>query len=287
MVNPHRVQKGVSPQDIRSGSILTLFRSLARNRHLLLQLAKREISGRYKGSVLGVTWSFLNPLLMIVVYTFVFSVVFKARWTHMGVEVNKAQFAIVLFAGSIIHSLFAEIAIRSPGLIQSNANYVKKVVFPLEILPIAVMLSAFFHSLVSIAVLVAVFIAVNGFIPWTAIFAPFAMVPFLFFTTGLALIVASLGVFLRDMGQIIGIVVMAMLFLSPVFYPLSALPEAARPWLLLNPLTIPIEAFRDLLIWGTVPMIKTLVAYSIFSIVWLWFGFFWFQKTRPGFSDVL
>lgn len=246
----------------------------------------REVTGRYKGSLLGLAWSFFNPVFMLLVYTFVFSVVFKMRWAEGGEE-TKAQFAIVLFVGMIVHGLFSEVTNRAPGLILSNANYVKKVVFPLELLPIIAMGAALFHALVSFIVLVIAYIIANGFLHWTVIFVPLIAIPLVVFTVGIAWILASVGVFLRDVSQTIGVVTTVLLFLSPVFYPATALPAQIRPWLMLNPLTLPIEQARQAIVWGKIPDFMALMAYTVVACAIAWLGYAWFQKTRKGFADVL
>ena len=249
-------------------------------------MTKREVLGRYKGSVMGLVWSFLNPLFLLAVYTFVFSVVFQARW-GLGEDETTSQFAIVLFAGLIVHGLFSEVLNRAPGLILSNVNYVKKVIFPLEILPGIAMGAALFHSLVSFGVLLCALFLIKGFLHWTILFAPIILLPLVVMTLGLAWLLASLGVFLRDVGQTINIVTMVMLFLSPVFYPLTALPEAYQAWILCNPLTFIIEQTREVLVWGHYPNWMGLAIYSLVSITIACLGYVWFQKTRKGFADVL
>ncbi len=275
-----------NPHAVRPTSLLALSKSLWHNRQLIEQMIRREVVGRYKGSVMGLTWSFFNPVLMLTVYTFVFSVVFKARW-GMGDEESKTQFAVVLFVGMIVHGLFSEVLNRAPGLILSNVNYVKKVVFPLEILPAISMGAALFHSLVSLGVLLIAFVLFNGYLHWTAVFTPLVLLPLIILTLGLAWILASLGVFLRDVGQTIGIVTTVMLFLAPVFYPVTALPEAIQPWLMANPLTFIIEQARAVLIWGKLPDWTGLGIYTAIAMVVAWTGYAWFQKTRKGFADVL
>ena len=262
-----------------------LFASLWGNRELIAQLTRREVLSRYRGSVLGLAWSFFNPLLMLGVYTFVFSVVFKARWGP-GDE-SKADFAIVLFVGMIIHGLFAECVNRAPGLILANANYVKKVVFPLEILPWVAAGSALFHSAVSIAVLLMAQLVFQHALAWTIVFLPIVLLPLLFATMGLAWFLSAIGVYVRDIGQTIGIFTMVLLFLSPVFYPVDALPENYRILLLFNPLTYVIEDARRVLIWGEPPDWAILMVYVAASFAVAWLGFWWFQRTRRGFADVL
>ena len=234
---------------------------------------------------MGLTWSFFNPILMLVIYTFVFSVVFKARWS--AESTSKTEFAIVLFAGLIVHGLFAECVNRAPALILSNVNYVKKIVFPLEILPWVSLASALFHAGVSLAVLLIFFLLIHLSLNWTIIFLPVLIMPLALLIMGVSWFLASIGVFIRDVGQMIGIVTTILLFLSPVFYPVSALPENLRPLLHLNPLTFIIEQVRLVLIWGKVPNWIGLVIYLACSMLVVSTGFFWFQKTRKGFADVL
>ncbi|RFC39535.1 MAG: lipopolysaccharide transport system permease protein [Candidatus Nitrotoga sp. CP45] len=276
-MNPH------APQPL---SINSLIVSLWRNRQIIVQMTKREVVGRYKGSVMGLLWSFFNPILMLMMYTFVFSVVFKSRWGFGGEE-SKTQFAVLLFVGMIVHGLFSDVLNRAPSFILSNVNYVKKVMFPLEILPVIAMGAALFHSLISLGVLLAAFVLFNDYLHWTAVLAPFVLLPLVILTLGLAWILASLGVFLRDVGQTIGIITTVMMFLSPVFYPVTALPEEFRPWLMANPLTFIIEQAREVLIWGRLPDWAGLGIYTLCAIVVAWVGYVWFQKTRKGFADVL
>ena len=249
-------------------------------------MTKREVAGRYKGSVMGLAWSFFNPVFMLVVYTFVFSVIFKSRW-GVGGEESKTQFAVVLFVGMIVQGLFAEVLNRAPSLILSNVNYVKKVVFPLEILPVIAMGAALFHSIISLGVLLAAFALFNGYLHWTVVFTPLVLLPLVILATGLAWMLASLGAFLRDVGQTIGIIIMVLMFLAPVFYPVTAVPEEFRPWLMANPLTFIIEQAREVLIWGRGPDWTGLGTYTVVAMAITWAGYAWFQKTRKGFADVL
>lgn len=276
----------MNPHAEQPASLSALARSIWRHRQLIAEMTRREVVGRYKGSVLGLTWSFFNPLLMLVVYTFVFSVVFKSRWGVGGNE-SKTQFAVLLFVGMIVHGLFAEVLNRAPSLILANINYVKKVVFPIEILPVIAMGAALFHSLISLSVLLAAFALFNGYLHWTAIFIPLVLIPLVLITLGFAWMLASLGVFLRDVGHTIAIITMVMMFLAPVFYPVTALPEEFRPWLMANPITFIIEQAREVLIWGHLPDWSGLSLYTLVATVIAWAGYAWFQKTRKGFADVL
>ena len=276
-MNPHAAQRA---------TLSAMVASLWRNRRLIAQMVRREVVGRYRGSMFGLAWSFFNPIVMLAIYTFVFSEVFKMRW-GVGEDESKAQFAVVLFAGIIVHGLFAEVLARAPAAILVNVNYVKKVVFPIEILPVIAVGTALFHSLVSVGVLVAAFVLFNGYLHWTALFAPLVLLPLVLLTMGVAWMLAAFSVFLRDVGHTIGIITMALMFLSPVFYPVTALPENLRPWLMVNPLTFIIEQAREVLIWGHLPNWSGLGLYTLAAILVCWAGFAWFQKTRTGFADVL
>ncbi len=250
-------------------------------------MTRREVTSRYKGSAFGLAWSFFNPVFMLVVYTFVFSEIFKSRWGGAGGDESKTQFAVVLFVGMIVLGLFSEVLNRAPGLVLANVNYVKKVVFPIEILPVVAMGAALFHSLVSLGVLLAAFGLFNGLLHWTAIFTPLVLLPLIILTTGLAWMLASLGVFLRDVGQTIGIITTVLMFLSPVFYPVTAVPVRFRPFIMANPLTFIIEQAREVLIWGHLPDWLGLGIYTAGTAAIAWAGYAWFQKTRKGFADVL
>ena len=255
------------------------------NRELIKASAKREVLGRYRGSVFGLLWSFLNPLIMLAIYTFVFSVVFKARW-H-GRDESKIEFALVLFAGLIVFNLFSECINRAPTLILNNPNYVKKVVFPLEILPVVALLSSLFHAVISLAVWLLAYMALVGLPHVTVLYLPMVILPLLLFVMGLSWALASFGVFLRDVAQFIGTVTTIVMFMSPIFYSADALPAEFRQLLFLNPLAPFIEQTRNVLYWGKPPHLATLGIYSLVSAAVAWLGFVWFQKTRKGFADVL
>jgi len=262
-----------------------MFKSLWRNRLLIWQMTQRDIAARYRGSVIGLAWSFINPLLMLLVYTFVFSVVFNARW---GVEEeSRTDFAIILFAGMIVFGLFSEMINRAPGQIVSNANYVKKVVFPLEILSWVSLGSVLFHSIVSLAVLLLAQLLINLSLPWTVILFPLVLLPLIFASLGGAWFLAALGVYVRDIGQITAVFTTVLMFMSAVFYPISALPESYQAWLRLNPLVLIITESRKVLILGSLPDWSWLGISLLMGLTIAFAGFWWFQKTRKGFADVL
>jgi lipopolysaccharide transport system permease protein len=267
-------------------SLLALIRSLRKNWQLINQMVKREVVGRYKGSFFGLAWSFLNPILMLAIYTFVFSVVFKAKWGTNSDE-GKVQFALVLFVGLIIFNLFSEAINRAPSLILGNVNYVKKVVFPLEILPVISIGSSLLHALINLFVLMITITIFNGYFNWATILIPLILLPLAFLILGLSWILASLGVYVRDVGQTTGLLTSALLFLSPVFYSIDTLPPRFQFWMMLNPLSFIIEQARVVLIQGQIPNWSQLGMYTGGALIFMWCGYAWFQRTRKGFADVL
>jgi lipopolysaccharide transport system permease protein len=276
-----------NPHASHPASLAAMINSLWANRLLVVQMSKREVIGRYKGSALGLLWSFFNPVLMLVVYTFVFSEIFKSRWGGVGGDESKTQFAVILFVGMIVLNLFSEVLNRAPGLVLLNVNYVKKVVFPIEILPVITMCAALFHSLISLFVLAVAILMFNGFVHWTVVFLPFVLAPLIILTMGIAWMLTSLGVYLRDVSQTITILTTVLMFLSPVFYPVNAVPEVFRSVIMANPLTFIIEQAREVMVWGHIPDWYGLAIYTLVALILLWGGYAWFQKTRKGFADVL
>jgi lipopolysaccharide transport system permease protein len=263
-----------------------IFTSFWQNRQLIWQMTKRDIAGRYRGSLLGLAWSFINPMLMLAVYTFVFSVIFHSRWAVNG-NGSQANFAIILFSGLIVFGLFSESINRAPGLILSNINYVKKVVFPLEILPLVSLGSVLFHGLVSLVVLLLMQIIINHSLPWTSILFPLVLLPLIFIILGFTWFLAALGVYVRDIGQIISVFTTMLMFLSAVFYPASSLPEYFQVWLFLNPIAFIIDESRKVLIFGSMPNWASLGIVLLIGLGVAVGGFWWFQKTRKGFADVI
>lgn len=268
-----------------SVSPAALLFSFWRHRDLIGNHVRRDVIGRYRGSFLGILWSFLNPVLMLGVYTFVFSAVFQSRWSGSGEA--KTEFALLLFAGLIVFNFFAECFNRAPGLVLAHGNYVKKVVFPLEILPVVSVVSALFHALISIGVWVLGYLLAVGVPHLTLLLFPLALVPLTLLVLGLSWWLAALGVYLRDVGQIAGVITTMLMFLSPIFFPLEALPEDYRPLLAWNPLAPAIAMMRDLLFWGAPLRIDDYLSYLMLCVGMAWLGFAWFQKTRKGFADVL
>jgi lipopolysaccharide transport system permease protein len=276
----------VNPHHRHPASLVALVRSAIQHRALIRQLTRREVVGRYQGSIMGMAWSFLNPLVMLAIYTFVFSVVFRTRWGGAA-DATRGGFAITLFAGQVVHGLLAECINRAPALVLAQPNLVKKVVFPLEILPWTLLGSALFHAAASVAVLITAQLMLAGVLHVTVLWLPLVLLPLVVLALGLAWLLAALGVYVRDIAQTTGMATTILLFLSPVFYPASALPEAYRSWLYLNPLTPVIENARMVLIEGQPPDLSRLGVTFVVSIVVAQAGFWFFQRSRKGFADVL
>ncbi len=268
-----------------SAGLLDVFRPVTHHTHLLLQLSKRGIQSRYRGSVLGMFWSLLTPLLMLLVYSFVFSVVFKAKWNHPGAE--DANFGVILFSGMIIHALFSEPMVLSSTSITGNTQYVKKVVFPLEIMPWSMTIVASFQALISFFILILFMLFSGMAIHPTLLLFPVVVAPLLLFTVGLGWILSSLTVFIRDIAQLVGIVSTIALFISPVFYPVERLPLIWQSVIYLNPISYIVDQMRRIAIYGEMPDWTGLGVYTLISLLLAWLGLALFQRLRSGFADVL
>lgn len=276
----------MDPHLRQSGSPWAMVKTVWQYRALISQMTVREVVGRYRGSFLGLAWSFFNPLLMLSVYTFVFTSVFHSRWSGAAAA-DKASFAIMLFIGMIVYAIFADNVNRAPTLITTNTSYVKRVVFPLEILPLVGMGASIFHTLVSLLVWLLAYILLVGVPHVTALLLPLIILPFIVGTLGASWFLASIGVFMRDVNQTIGILTTALMFLAPVFYSIDSVPAQFKPVIMANPATFIIEQARTVLVWGQMPNWIGLGVYSLVSVFFAWAGFWWFQRTRKGFSDVL
>jgi lipopolysaccharide transport system permease protein len=275
----------MNPHSGHSAAPAQIVASIWRNRQLISQMIRRDVVGRYRGSFMGLTWSLINPMIMLAVYTFVFGTVFKARWS--GGSGSKAEFAMLLFAGLLTFNLFSECISRAPSLITGNQNYVKKVVFPLEIYPFVAIGSALFHFFVGVAVWLGFYVVFFGLPPLTILALPIVILPHLLIIIGLCWILASLGVFLRDLAQVIGVFTTILMFMSPIFYPATEVGERFRWWFQLNPIAHSVEHARAVMIWGHFPSVLEWTGMLAFSLLIAAAGFAWFQKTRKGFADVL
>ena len=262
------------------------WQALNRNRELLWRLCEREVVSRYRGSLLGWSWTLLQPMLMLAVYTFVFSTVFKARWPDLQ-QAGPLGFAINLFAGLIVFNLTSECIGKAPTLILSQPSYVKKVVFPLELLGASAVGTACFHALTSLVVLVMFELLVTGGIPGTMLLLPVVWLPLIGGCLGLSWLLSAAGVYLRDLPQLVNVLLSMLMFLSAVFYPISALPEHWQPVLMLNPLVHIIEATRTVLVRGEPPSTFYLLMGLPLSLGFCELSFRLFQKARRGFADVI
>jgi len=259
---------------------------LLQYRGLIKQLVRREVLVRYKGSHLGITWAFIQPLFKLAVYTFVFSVIFENKWGITADE-GRLGFAMALFAGILTFNILEEVGNAAPSLILNHANYVKKVIFPLEILPVVKLTGTLIHSLFGMVILIAGLIIANHELNWTIILLPLAWLPMTLFSLGLGYFLASIGVFIRDVGATVGILMTMLFFLSPIFYPLKAVPEDLRIFCQLNPIAIFVEDARRVVLWGQCPNWPWFFAGLAFSTLIFVLGFVWFMRSKKAFADVM
>jgi lipopolysaccharide transport system permease protein len=253
---------------------------------LIWELTRREVTGRYKGSLLGIGWSFAYPLLMLAIYTFVFSSIFRARWPGAGND-SGLLFATNLFAGLVIFNLVSECATKSPPLIISQANYVKRVVFPLEALAVVTVAGAAFHAAIGVLLLLVFKWGATGHLSFSLLSLPLLWLPLLAGTLGLVWVVSAASVYIRDVALLVNVGLSVLLFLSPIFFPASLYPERWRPLLALNPLVWMIEQMRAVVIDGQWPNLLQLMVATLVGLLVAWLGYRFFQKARRGFADVL
>ena len=259
--------------------------SIVEHRFVIGQLAKRAILGRYRGTVLGLLWSLVTPLLLLAVYTFVFGTILQVRWVSQSG--GNAEFAAILFSGMLVHGILAECLTQASTLIVANPQYVKKVVFPLEALPWVTVISAFFQGVISTGILLAYLFFVQGGIPWTAVLFPIPLFVLAFVCIAAGWLISATAVYLKDIAQMMGLLSTVLFFMAPILYPKTALPVEFQNLLYLNPLTYIIEQFRAVVLWGQLPNWNGLALYGIASVAIAWMSLAWFQKTRKGFADVL
>lgn len=275
-----------SPSFASNLNPLTLATHLWAERGLIAQFTRREIEGRYRSSTLGLAWSFINPLALLLVYTFVFGVVLKQRWSGLAAD-GLAQFGLVLFAGLIAFGIFSECVGRATGLIVSTPNYVKRVVFPLELLPVSVLGSALFHAAISLVVLLVVHLALGGLPRLTWLLIPVVLLPVVFISLGLLWALASLGVFIRDLSYTVTLVLQILFFATPIFYPAEAIPPSVRAIVLFSPLASVVDGLRAVIFAGNLTGWRSLVASGALGLVTMIVGYAWFMRTRRAFGDVI
>jgi len=266
----------------RSGGPLS---ALGVHRTLTWELARRDVLGRYRGASFGLLWSLISPFLLLCVYTFAFGTVMASRWPQ--IESGHAHFSIVLFAGLIVHGFLAECLMRSPELVVSNPNFVKKVIFPLEILPWPMTLSALFHAGMNVLVFLALRLLLDGRFDWTVLLLPLVLLPLVVLSLGMSWFLASLAVYVRDIKQVTAALSMALLFLSSAMMPVESIPPGYRWIFRANPLTFIIDQSREVMLWGHMPDWAGLGLYLAGAIVAMVAGWAWFRFTRAGFADVL
>lgn len=274
-----------SSQSPRALSLTGPFSAWLWHRSLTWEMTRRDILGRYRGASFGLLWSLISPFMMLVVYTVAFGYILKARWP--GTTGNIADFAMLLFMGLIVHGFFAECLSRAPSLIAGTPNLVKKIVFPLDILPWTLVMSAFFHAVMNTAIFVLLNLLLRGELHLTTLLWPLVMLPMVFVTLGVVWLLSSLSVYLRDIGQVTGVIATAMLFLSSAIIPVETLPERYQRVFHLNPLTLIIDQAREVAFWGRLPDWPALGIYMLGAMAFAYTGFAVFQKTRRGFADVL
>jgi lipopolysaccharide transport system permease protein len=258
-----------------------------RNHDLIKQFIRQEIVCRYRGSIFGWAWSLLTPVIMLVVYTCVFGIVFKARWGKANGAGSMAEFAMFLFAGQLTFQIFGESAQRAPGLIIGVTNFVKRVVFPLEIIPIAIIGTILFNVMIGFAICASISAYIYGGLSWTVCLVPLAVIPMILLALGVSWFLSSIGVYIRDISHLVGIALQVIFFATPIVYPISAIPERFRFIVEYNPLTVIVDLLRGCLIAGDPGTItQWTLAYGI-GICFATLGLSWFQVTKKGFSDVL
>jgi lipopolysaccharide transport system permease protein len=265
--------------------VLMPFSAVLKYRELTFELAKRDVLGRYRGASFGLLWSLISPFLLLCVYTFAFGTVMKNKWPQA--QGGQTHFSIILFAGMIVHGFFAECLNKSPVLISGNPNFVKRVIFPLDILPWPMVLSALFHTLMNAVVFIVLRFFMDGAFTWQIILLPIVFLPLFILTLGVSWFLASMGVYLRDIGQVTGVLSMALLFLSSAMMPIASVPPAYHLIFTLNPLSFIIDQARNVMLWGIYPDWIGLALYALGSTIFAYAGYAWFMATRKGFADVL
>lgn len=256
-----------------------------RHASLIRQFVAREVASRYRQSWLGMLWVLLTPLLMLGVYTLVFRHIFKVRW--VGAEESNLAFALRLYAGLAVFNFFSECLVRAPRLVLDQPHLVKKVLFPLEILPWVNALANLVHLGIAALLLLAFTAASTGSVHVTLLALPLVWLPLLPLCVGLGWILAAVGTYVRDVGQVIGLALSLLLFLSPVFFPIEALPAALRGWAFLNPLALIMTQTREVLLAGHWPDWSTLGLHAVACVMLAVAGAAFFRATRKGFADVV
>lgn len=259
-------------------------KSLNNNKHLLYSLVLRDIKLKYASTTIGFSWLVIQPLLMLATYTLVFGVIFKSRWNGNGTILD---YVLTLFAGLTIYVCFSDTINRATTVIRSQPNFIKKVVFPVDILPIVVLGSSLFNVLLNIVLVFVMSILFKFTVPSTFLLFPFVLLPFVLMLSGITWCLAALSVFILDTSQVITFLSSVLLFLSPVFFPIESAPKILQPLLYINPVTIPIQQFRSVVIFGNIPNLLVYIIYFSLSVIMLNFGFWAFSKSKSAFADFI
>lgn len=260
-------------------------KELLQHRALVSELTRREISGRYRGASLGMLWSLVSPFLLLCIYTFAFGTVMNGRWPEPQAANN--HFSVVLFSGLVVYFLLSECMVRAPDLIVANPAFVKRVVFPLSILPWPMLFSALFHCAMNVLVFIGLRLLLDHDFSWTILLLPLVLFPLVLVVLGVSWLLAALAVYLRDIQQMIGMVCMALLFLSSAMIPTALVPEKYRLIFQLNPLTFIVDQARSVMVWGNLPDWVGLAIYALVAACFAWLAYVWFTFARRGFADVL
>jgi len=273
---------------------LTLARNLWSKRMLVWQFALRDVQGRYRGSYLGIFWSLLTPLMLLAVYTIIFSGLmprggFDSIQKMANIPPgNAAVFPVILFSGLIVFNIFSECINKSPGLITHNPNYVKRIIFPVEVLPFSILLSCLIHALISFSLLFLGSVLFLHRLYWTWLLLPLALLPLLMMTTGLSWFLSSLGVFVRDIGNIVSVAVSALFFLSAVFFSVDDMKHGLATYIVrANPVASVIDDVRRVLFGGAMPQWDRWAMLMLLGLLMMQAGYVWFMKSKRWFSDVL
>jgi lipopolysaccharide transport system permease protein len=270
---------------LKSYHPFAFFVSAWKYRELVLPLTRRRISARYRGSFLGMSWAILTPLMLLAIYTFIFSIVFQSKW---GLESgNQTEFALVLFSGLILYSVFSDCVNEAPSLLVGNKLYIRQLVFPTEILAWTCVLGSLFNLAINSAILTIFYAIVMGPPPATLFLLPLIALPIVLMTLGAVWFLSSIGIFVQDLAQVVGLLTTALLFLSPIFYPASAVPESFQATYTLNPFVPILEMARDVIFSGELPAWQSLGKLFLGSWLFAWLGYIWFMKAKKGFADVV
>lgn len=271
-------------------NIIHPIESIRSNRELLVQLIKRNLSSKYKGTTLGVVWNFLQPLVLLLVYTYAFGMLFQSRWleTSAGNLADmKFSYSIVVFCGMTVYNIFSEVVTMSPNLFVSNPNYIKKIVFPLEILPMAQVITSLISNLIWFLILFIGAVIFAGSLSWTMLLLPVVLFPYVLMLTGISFMLASLGVFFRDLAQVCMLITQIMYLMTPIFYSAEMVPDSLKFILVINPLAWFVSETRKIFVFKQLPDFLGIIIWLIIAVVVFYLGFCCLKKTKRGFADVL